>query len=169
MQTSVEIEIANGVYPCAIGLQGVREIELACKAPIGEVIARIMKGRMPDYDADEYGPKRTLGFTGEAGYYLQDCVEFVRQALIGAAALGMKPVVDGVTAEWPCTPSRANEVLNNYLLPPIGNLDTLWSLAAFVALNLAEGYIPPEKKSQSETAKPAVKRKPRRKTDTLPQ
>lgn len=164
MQTSVEIEIANGVYPCAIGLQGVREIETACNAGIGEVIGRLLRGRGPDFEAAGDGPRKTIGYTLEAGYRINDAVEFVRQGLIGAAALGLKPVIDGMPTTVGCTQSRANEIIQNYLLPPAGNLETLWNLGSFIALNLAEGYTPPEKKSQSPKAEKPTPR-PRRKTD----
>jgi len=167
MQTSVEIEIANGIYPCAIGLQGVREIERAGKGDgIGLIIARTMAGRLLVPSDDTGSPTQTYSDMMSAAYRVDEIIEWVRQGLIGGAALGLKPVIDGVPAANACTQSRANEVLQNYLLPPVGNLDQLWSLAAFIALNLAEGYVPIEKKSQSpvtETPKP----KPRhRKTDT---
>jgi hypothetical protein len=153
MQTSVEIEIGNGVYPCAIGLQGVLEIETACGAGVGEVIARLLRGRGPDLSVTDLdGPQRTVGYTPEAGYRVKDAIEFVRQGLIGAAALGLKPTVDGVPQEHATTPSRANAIINNYLLPPNGSLNDLWNYAAFIALNLAEGYVPPEKKSPSVKA-----------------
>lgn len=172
MQTSVEIEIANGVYPCAIGLQGVREIEKATGDGIGAVVSRIMFGAEVDWSLMatqnlRSEPTRYATDPRQAAYKIDDLIEIVRQSLIGAAELGMKPTIDGIQAQHCCTPSRANEVIKNYLLPPVSDLDTLRTLATFIAGNLALGYVPPEKKSQSETEQ--KKRRPRRKTDTSQQ
>jgi len=162
MQTSVEIEIANGIYPCAIGLQGVREIEkVGGGGYIGDIIARTLAGRMLLPSDDIGAPLQTLPDIMAGRYRIDEIIEWVRQGLIGGAATGARPIIDGIPAATPCTQSRANEVIQNYLLPPNGSLETLWNLAAFIAINLAQGYTPIEKKSPRvvETAKPKPQRR----------
>lgn len=161
MQTEVEIDIADGTYVCAIGLQGIREIQIAGGGDgIGAIIARILAGRMATAKTTDGEPRQTIGITIEAAYRIDEIIAFVKQGLIGGGR--------GVVNKLPVTVDqrRANELINNYLLPPVGNLDTLWTHAAFLALNLAEGYEPPKKKEASPEK--AAPQRSRRKTHTSP-
>lgn len=162
MLTEVEIEIADGSYTCALGLQGIREIERAAGGDgIGLVIARTLKGRMASMGDPAMGVAReTMGITIDAEYRIDEVISIVRQGLIA----GGKGIVDGAPVRVDM--ARANQLVSNYLLPPIGTLDRLWTLAAFIALNLAEGYEPPKKKEVSPV-KVASKQR-RRTTATTP-
>lgn len=139
MQTWVDLKFADGEYTFRLGLAQIAEIEAKC-GPIGEVYARILKGRY-GLGVDEIMPI-------DAGYRFGDMIEVTRQALIG----GGGGVVNGEGVR--VNAIRANELLERYVY---GNgfdrmaVRETWALAAAILSALIEGYSPPKKAEAGES------------------
>lgn len=129
MQTHVELFFGDGQYTFRLGLRQIVAIEDKCASPIGEVFARLLKGRYNTGDV-------TFGMPTEGGFKLADCVEVIRQGLIGGAS-GM---VDGEPVI--VTPLTANALIDVYIVTR--PLQEAWNIAAAVMSALVVGYAPPE-------------------------
>lgn len=126
MQTHIDLFFGDGDYTFALKLPQIIAIEDKC-GPIGEVFARLLKGRYVTAD----GP---IGISTEAAYRHADLVEIVRQGLIG----GGTGIVDGQAVE--VTSVKANQLVAAYVLGI--PLTKTWDLATAVLSALIEGYEP---------------------------
>lgn len=147
MQTWVSLAFADGEYEFRLGLAQINEIEAKC-GPLGEVFARLLKGR---YIIDDDG--KTIGAPADAAWKVRDIVEPIRQGLVG----GGKAVIDGIEAK--ITGHRVNELVDNYVLSR--PLSEGWALAVAVLSALIQGYEP-----QKKAAPPKAAAKPRRKASS---
>ena len=126
MQTSIDLEFADGQYQFALGLAQINELQNKCGDGIGAIYARVLQGRVPENIG--------VGHPAYAAFRIADLVETVRQGLIG----GGKGMVDG--AEVEVGTMRANQLVSSYALQM--PLARLWDLAAAVLYALFEGYEP---------------------------
>lgn len=126
MQTHIDLAFADGTYRFALGLAQIHELQGKCGVGIGGLYARVLQGRVPG-EVD-------VGHPAYAGYYLDDVVETVRQALIG----GGEGMVDGQDVK--VSALRANELVERYLHPM--PLVEQWNLAAAILYAKVEGYTP---------------------------
>lgn len=144
MQTWVDLKFADGEYTFKLGLAQIAEIERRCDAGIGAVYARIARGR--------YGFDKLDAMPDQAEFRLSELVEVVRQALIGGAS----GIVDGENVR--VTPTRANELVERYVLAPTDHrvaLADAWALAFAVLHALVHGYDPdPKAEPGSDPATP---------------
>lgn len=122
------LAFADGEYRFRLGLAQIAEVEAKC-GPIGEVYARLMKGR---YLVDG----RPLGNGAEAAFKVADIIEVVRQALIG----GNGGLIGG--QEVAVSPLRANTLVEHYVA--CRPLLEGWSLAVAIMAALMEGFEPPK-------------------------
>lgn len=137
MQTWVDLKFADGEYKFRLGLAQIVEIERKCGSGIGAIYARTLRGRY-GLMVDEIMPT-------EGEYKLPELVEVIRQGLIG----GKGGRVDGTDVL--VTPSRANELVDTYLLSTTFDrmaLRETWALAAATLAALIEGYTPPDPKGE---------------------
>lgn len=139
-QTEITLAFADGEYRFRLGLAQIAAIEEKC-GPIGEVFARLMKGR---YLVNG----QPLGATAEAGFKLSDVLEPVRQGLIG----GGGGLADGL--EVPVSPPKANALVELYVASR--PLMEGWSLAVAIMTALMEGYTPPKPQPAPAGKKPKV-------------
>lgn len=124
MQTSIDLQFADGAYRFKLGLAQIRELQTKTGVGIGMLYARVLQGRG--------GEGLKAGHPALAAYHIDDLRETVRQGLIGG---GGGRVDD---ADVPVTSLRANELVERYL-DPLPLLEQ-WKLAAAVLFALVEGY-----------------------------
>ncbi len=128
MQTHIDLKFADGEYRFALGLAQIHELQTKCGIGIGGLYARVLQGRVPD--------QPEVGHPLYAAYYVDDLVEAIRQGLIG----GGEGRVNGETVKVSST--RANELVDRYVLGPDVALGDLWKIAAAVLYAKIEGYKP---------------------------
>lgn len=149
-QTSISLPFADGVYDFRLGLAQLNEIQDRCDAGIGQVFARLVKGRF--FKLTPAG-EIAIGDPLQAEYRAEDIVATIRQGLIG----GGKGVVDG--QEVRVDAERANKLIERYVLGEGCPLKDAWALAAAILTVAIEGYDPPEeepKPVKKKVAKPAA-------------
>lgn len=150
MQTSIDLQFADGAYTFALGLAQVRELQAKTGAGIGVVYARVLQGRGGEDLADAH--------PGLAAFYADDLRETVRQGLIG----GAKGRVDG--ADVLVSSLRATELVERYL-DPMPLLEQ-WKLAAAILYAKVEGYTDAE--SDGDLAAPGDEDKKKAGGSTTP-
>ncbi|AYJ87671.1 gene transfer agent family protein [Sphingomonas paeninsulae] len=80
MQTHIDLLFGDGEYTFKLGLRQILAIEEKC-GPIGEVFARLLKGRYVG-NVDGSG----IGLASEGAFRVDDIMETIRQGLIGGGA-----------------------------------------------------------------------------------
>lgn len=145
MQTSIDLEFADGVYTFKLGLAQIEEIENKCGCGLGEVFSRVLAGRFEN-DGEFFG------HPAHARWKMVDLIETIRQGLLGG---GLKANIDGVDVT--VSGARANELIRNYVADRPKS--EAWSLAAAILTAAIEGYSPPKKDMPARRpAKPRAKR-----------
>lgn len=135
METSLTVGFADGEYTFRLGLLQINEIQNRCNAGIGAVFARVDKGRY--FQKTEAG-ELAIGNHAEAEYRIEDLTAVIRQGLIG----GGRGVVEGV--EVKVDPSRADQLIKNYVLCDGFPLGDAWTLAHAILTATIVGYAPAE-------------------------
>lgn len=128
MNTTIDLEFADGEYTFALPLAQIDELQRKTGAGIGELFARVVKG------ASQIGEEVILA-PGSAQFYAHDLIETVRQGLIG----GKKGMVDGI--EVKVSPALANKLIATYVLNE--PLVKAWELAVSILGACIMGYSPP--------------------------
>jgi hypothetical protein len=134
-QTRITLPFGDGDYEFYLGLRQLREVEVACKGSLGEILARVLAGF---YTA---GVELAFGNPLEAKYSIDDLIAVVHQGLIG----GGKGRVHGEEVRVDHT--RAKQLVDNYALAEGVTLQELWRLAGRVAGIASEGYEPNDAKA----------------------
>lgn len=130
MESSIDLNFADGVYTFALPVPHIEEVQRKCGAGIGTVFARVLKG------CERVGDEIVLA-PGHAEFYVRDIVETIRHGLIG----GGKGMVND--AEVPVNPSLANKLIDTYVATQ--PLSASWSIAASILAACIVGYDPPKK------------------------
>jgi len=127
-QTHIDLNFADGVYRCALGLAQIHELQTKCGVGIGGLYARVMQGRLAD--------DTTVGHPAFAAFHVDDLRETMRQALVGGALA----LVDG--KESKVGDLRANELVERYFdrLP----MAEQWNFAAAILSAKIVGHEPAE-------------------------
>lgn len=132
MNTYVDLKFADGEYRFALPLLQIQEVQTKCGSGIGEIYARVLKGRLAD--------DPTVSHPVYGAYHLSDLLETIRQGLIG----GNHCLVDG--QEKTVGPLRANQLVERYIGgndgPLLLPLKALWDMAAAILFATIEGYAP---------------------------
>lgn len=130
MQTEIDLLFGDGSYLFRLGLRQIVAVEDKC-GPIGEVFARLLKGRYVGSDSG-FG----IGLPSEGAFKVHDVHEVIRQGLIGGASgeVDGEPVV--------VTPVTANRLVATYVEGR--PLREAWDIATAIMSACIEGYTPPE-------------------------
>lgn len=134
MQSTVELDFADGLYTFALPLPQINELQTKCGIGIGGLFARVYKGITT---IDEGDQKKVVYLPQFAEFHLADILETIRQGLIG----GGKGVVDG--EEITVTAAVANRLIENYVASK--PLNPNWAVAASVLGGCVVGFDPPKK------------------------
>lgn len=142
MQSTIDLEFADGEYTFALPLPQINELQTKCGIGIGGLYARVIKGHVLIQGELYQDP-------AHAEFFVQDIVETLRQGLIG----GGKGMVDG--AEVQVSAAVANRLIQNYVA---GHpLKPFWAIAASVLTACVMGYDPPKKAGPAgKPAKPTA-------------
>jgi hypothetical protein len=138
------LPFADGEYQFHLGLAQINEVQKACNAGIGEIFARLCRGRF--FKLTPSG-EVAIGDPMQAEYRIEDLVNVIRQGLIG----GGQGKVDGQSVVVDA--QRAKELIDNYVLGEDAPLKDSWALAAAILQARIEGYDVPE----APAAKPKKK------------
>lgn len=134
MNSSIELEFADGEYTFALPLPQINELQTKCGIGIGGLYARIYKGAMVVGEGEN---AKSVLLPHLAEFHVADIVETIRQGLIG----GGRATVDG--AEIQVTPAIANRLIDNYVAGK--PLHPNWSIASCILAACIHGYDPPKK------------------------
>jgi len=136
MQSTIDLEFADGEYTFALPVPQINELQTKCGIGIGGLFKRVCSSVKVN---DQLQPVMALG---DAEFYLADILETIRQGLIG----GGRGVVDN--QEIQVTPAIANRLIANYVAdkPLLPNL----TLAASILSVCVVGYDPPKKDVPAE-------------------
>lgn len=143
MQSTIELDFADGFYDFALTLPQINELQTKCGIGIGGLYARVFKGAV----LGENGAAVMLPHLAE--FHILDIVETIRQGLIGGGR--------GLVNDEPVTvtPAVANRLIENYVLGK--PLQPNWCIAAAILSACVHGYDPPKKAGPD--AAPAKKTK----------
>lgn len=136
MQTSITLTFGDGEYDFALPLVQIKELQNRCGDGIGEIYARILKGRL--FQITPQG-QVAIGDPLQSAYRIEDVVNTIRQGLLG----GARGIVDGEEVRVDAV--RANQLIESYVLAPGCPLKDAWALAAAILAARIEGYEPAEK------------------------
>lgn len=139
----VILEFGDGSYLFKLGLAEIAELQTQCKAGLGTIFARVLRGRYSMDGSDA----ATFGVPTEADWTLDDLLQTIRLALIG----GGGGTVNG--AEVKVDPTRARELMDAYVHSrPLGEA---WTLATAILTALIIGYpTPAAEEGEGEKKKP---------------
>lgn len=141
MDSSIELDFADGKYTFALPLPQINELQTKCGIGIGGLFARVYKGAMLNEKLE------VVLLPHAAEFHVMDIIETIRQGLIG----GGKGEVDG--SDVTVTPAIANRLIENYVAGK--PLQPHWAIAAAVLSACIHGYDPPKKAAPA--GKPAKK------------
>lgn len=128
----VELEFADGAYLFKLGLPQIAELQTKCGTPsqkvgIGEIFARVLKGRYSRVDGG------SIGLPEEGAYHVEDLLETIRLGLLG----GNHGLVNGVPVT--VDPLSARRLVEAYCYPA-RPLSESWTLAAAILSATIIGY-----------------------------
>lgn len=150
MQSSIELEFADGTYSFALKLPQLAELQEKCSAGIFKIYGRVLRGRYIIGD-------EIVGMAHEGEAFDTDLYETIRLGLIGGGA----GLVDGVEVKVDAL--KARQLVERYVHP--APMREAWTLAAAVLSAKIEGFDPGPKKEEPAAA-PAKPRRASRKGST---
>jgi hypothetical protein len=133
MQTSIDLDFADGVYTFRLPLPQVDELQRKTGIGIGGLYARVLRGQYVTPDGGKFG------LPLEAEFRLEDLRETIRQGLIG----GRQGIVDGVDVE--VTPALVRSLMDAYVYPAQPMVEA-WKLATAILSACVDGYEDPDQK-----------------------
>jgi hypothetical protein len=145
MQSSIELDFADGCYTFALPVPQIQELQRKCEIGIGQLYARVIKGNVPRIK-DGTQEVELIQVPAQAEFYILDIIETIRHGLIG----GGKAIVND--AEIKVSEALANRLVATYVAgKPISEF---WSLAASILIATVHGYEPPKKDEPAEGPAP---------------